>query len=297
MFETILDPCDVPGSKMAEARVQLTYLWRHRRLAALNAPTLFTELVQQRKLYERDRRLPVLADKIAAKAIAAEMLGAAWVVPTLWAGTILPDTPCWHGQCVIKSRHGCNQTIFVRDGRRDWPAVVARANTWLEKPYGLWLDEWLYRHIPRGILVEPFIGTAGNLPVDYKFYVFGGQTAFVQVHLDREHAHRWIVHDRDWRPIRGGRSEVARPSALNAMIEAAEEMGRGFDFVRVDFYQPADQPLFGEMCFYPGSGLDPFDPPELDAMMGALWLASRDRLNSHRAAAPAGGILPVPVPA
>ena len=61
------------------------------------------------------------------------------------------------------------------------------------------------------------------------------------------------------------------------MLSAAEELAHGFDFVRVDFYQPAEQPLFGEISFYPGSGLAPFDPPELDAAMGRLWLhASSD---------------------
>ena len=56
------------------------------------------------------------------------------------------------------------------------------------------------------------------------------------------------------------------------MLSAAEEMARGFDFARVDFYQPEDQPLFGEVTFYPGSGLHPIDPPELDAKWGRLWL-------------------------
>ena len=113
------------------------------------------------------------------------------------------------------------------------------------------------------------------MPIDYKIYVFGGRAWFVQVHLDREYGHRWVVHDRDWRRSDGGSAIVERPTGLSSMIEAAEELGRGFDFVRVDFYQPQGQPLFGEMSFYPGSGLDPFDPPELDTVMGELWLEAR----------------------
>jgi len=42
--------------------------------------------------------------------------------------------------------------------------------------------------------------------------------------------------------------------------------------VRVDFYEIDGHPRFGEMTFYPGSGLDPFDPPALDAMLGDRWL-------------------------
>ena len=48
-------------------RIHLTYWWRHRRLAQLATPMLFTEWVQHRKLHDRDPRLPVLADKVTVK--------------------------------------------------------------------------------------------------------------------------------------------------------------------------------------------------------------------------------------
>ena len=103
----------------------------------------------------------------------------------------------------------------------------------------------------------------------------GGEATHVQVHLYRGGRHRWVVHDRHWRPIAPGAPAIPRPSALGAMIDAAEALASAFDFARVDFYQPAAQPLFGEISFYPGSGLDPFDPPELDAEMGRSWLRVR----------------------
>lgn len=263
-------------------RINLTYLWRHGRVPKLDEPTLFTELVQLRKLRDRDPRMPQLADKMAVKTLVAERLGRDWVVPTLWAGERLPQRSRWAQPIVVKSRHGCNQNAFVHDGA-DWPAVRARAARWMRKAYGWWLDEWLYAHIPRGLLIEPFIGVHGRLPIDYKFYVFGGRVSHVQVHLDRGRDHRWAMYDPDWKPIADRVPLVARPSALREMIAAATEMARGFDFARVDFYQPKAQPLFGEISFYPGSGLDAFDAPELDAVMGALWLrAGGDRLIPRR---------------
>ena len=57
------------------------------------------------------------------------------------------------------------------------------------------------------------------------------------------------------------------------ILDSAEKIVHGFDFARVDFYEIAGEPKFGEVTFYPGSGLDPFDPPELDLTIGALWLA------------------------
>lgn len=215
-----------------------------------------------------------LADKVAVKAHVAEALGSDWVIPTIWHGTKLPEQPDWPGPFVIKSRHGSNQNIYVRDHDPDWRRLHKRITKWGRQPYGKWLDEWLYAHIPRGILVEPFIGQEGKLPIDYKIFVFGGSAKYVQVHLERENAHRWIVFDRDWNRLSAPTSDIdpEPPKALARILDAAETLGRGFNFVRVDFYEVMGKPLFGELTFYPGSGLDKFNPISLDAEFGRHWL-------------------------
>jgi TupA-like ATPgrasp len=252
----------------------LTYLWRHGRLPELRHPKLFTELVQHRKLYDRDARMPLLADKVLAKDFAATRLSSDWIIPTLYHGDVLPERPAWPAPFVIKSRHGCNQSAFVRDESVDWDLLQRRAARWMRRDYGRWLDEWLYRCIPHGILVEPFVGGGTTLPIDWKFFVFGGRVRYVQIHLDRETDHRWIVMDRDWKRVSSPSRDIdpQPPETLGRMIDAAEKLGRDMDFVRVDLYEVAGQPLFGELTFYPGSGLDRFDPPSLDGAMGREWL-------------------------
>ncbi len=262
-------------------RVLLTYLWRHGRLPRLANPVLFNELVQARKLLDRDERLPLLSDKVLVKRFVAERIGPSWVTPTLWHGSRLPAAPPWKVPFVLKSRHGSNQTAFVRSASEDWSAVQKRAEKWQRSAYGLWLDEWAYRHIERGLLVEPFIGTDGVLPVDYKFFVFGGRVEFVQVHLNRESAHRRVIFNRAWRRVSAERhkreafEELPPPSSLPLMIEAAEALAVETDFVRVDLYDTKPHPSFGELTFYPGSGLDPFEPRSLDALFGTYWLQAR----------------------
>jgi hypothetical protein len=260
------------------AKILLTYLWRHRRMPDLAGPRLFNEVVQLRKLIDRDPRLPMLTDKVRAKASVADRIGAEWVIPTLWHGQTLPETPMWPLPFVLKSRHGSNQTAFVRTGEEDWPRIRARAHRWQRRAYGWWLDEWAYRDVERGLLVEPFIGAGGVLPVDYKLFVFGGRVQFIGVHLHRETAHRHFFFDCDWRCLSEASADEAatpRPKALDQMIEAAEALGTETDFVRVDMYDAQPHPLFGEMTFYPGSGLDPFAPRRLDALFGAHWLRAR----------------------
>ncbi|WP_232280336.1 ATP-grasp fold amidoligase family protein [Sphingomonas sp. PAMC 26605] len=266
-----------PTRARARWRICLTYWWRHGRLPALDDPRTFTELVQARKLDGADCDMVRMADKVIAKRIVTERLGRDWIIPTLWHGTELPAVAPWPTPFVVKARHGCNQSVFVFDEHGDWASVRRRAAGWMRSAYGHWLDEPLYADIPRGLLVEPFVGAPPVLPVDYKFYVFGGCVRYVQVHLDRGGRHRWVLFDSQWRRISTANADPdpAPPQTLGTMILAAERLSDGRDFVRVDLYEIGGRPLFGEMTFYPGSGLDPFSPASLDAELGAHWLRAR----------------------
>ena len=274
-------PAAAPGSAMARLRVNLTYLWRHHRLPNLEHPRRFTELVQARKLYDRSPLHALRMDKLAAKAMVQQVLGTDWTVPTIWHGLRLPDHPPFSFPAMVKARHGCNQFTMLRDAPtvRRWQALQQQSQHWLRNPYGRWLDEWAYHDVARGLIAEPLLGNGVDLPIDYKIYVFGGQATHVQVHLGRGHHHRWILHDRDWRQLVPSPEHPARPHSLGAMLEAAQVLAADEDFLRVDFYEIAGKPLFGEFCVYPGSGLDRFAADWIDFTLGDLW-------------APAAGAMP-----
>lgn len=259
----------------ARVRVPLTYIWGHGRLPDLQHARRFTELVQLRKLHDRDARLPLRLDKVLSKEVVAAELGAEWCVPTLWHGATLPEAPFASHPMMVKARHGCNQYLPFMPGG-DWKALRRRSAGWTAKPYGGWLDEWGYRDVARGVLAEPLLGgDPRRLPLDYKIYVFGGVATHVQVHLDRAGNHRWELHDRDWAslvPVRT--NNIAAPRSLKAMLDGAETLAKGFSFARIDCYELDGRPLFGEFSFYPGSGLDPFAADWIDFELGALWHAA-----------------------
>jgi hypothetical protein len=267
----------------ARLRIYIIYLWRHGRLPNLSSPRRFSELVQWRKLHDRNPEMPNMADKTAVKKRVENILGTEWTIPTYWSGRTLPEKPFWPYPFILKASHGCNQNLICGD-QADWEKARRRSATWTRKPYGLWLDEWAYRDIPRGYIVEPYLGSTSALPVDYKIYVFAGKAAFVQVHLDRDANHRWILFDRQWNQISrlGDRDLPAAPQHLEEILDSAEKIANDFDFARIDFYEIAGEPKFGEVTFYPGSGLDPFDPPELDLTIGAFWLAGLDNYTERR---------------
>ncbi|MGB3797776.1 MAG: ATP-grasp fold amidoligase family protein, partial [Alteraurantiacibacter sp.] len=88
----------------------------------------------------------------------------------------------------------------------------------------------------------------------------------------------WDLHDRDWNQLTVlEEADVPPPKNLQSMLHAAELVGRHFDFARVDFYEIDGSPKFGEVTFYPGSGLDPFDPPRWDLELGKQWLAAQSQ--------------------
>lgn len=252
----------------------IIYRWRHGCWPALSAPRCFNEHVQWRKLNDRDEALARLTDKLEAKRIAVERLGSERVIPTLWSGTLLPELPPGRLPLIVKANHGCNQSIVIRTPE-DWLRARTVAPGWLERPYGVWLDEWHYGRARRMLLIEPFVGPADRLPIDYKIHVFHGRAEVVQVHVDRgvPGRHRWTQFDRAWRRLSAptGKADPAAPETLVQMLAAAETLAAGFDALRVDFYEVDGRLLFGEFCLFPGSGLDRFDPPSLDRRLGTLW--------------------------
>lgn len=265
------------GAALARMRINLCYLFKQHRIPDLENAERFTEMVQLRKLHDRDPRHPILMDKIAAKRLVADALGEEWIVPMRWQGADLPETIPFACPAILKARHGCNQYRVLRTAptHGEWEQIRRTASRWMRMEYGGWLDEWGYRDTPRGLLAEPLLNPDGALPIDYKIYVFGGQATHVQVHLDRAGKHRWVLHDRDWRQLVPGADAPLPPVSLSSMLAAAEQLASGYDFLRVDFYEVEGRPLFGEFCLYPGSGLDPFAADWVDFELGALWRAGR----------------------
>lgn len=242
-----------------------------------NPPRTFSHKVQALKMRPVTAEMVDLADKVAVKDLVRERLGPEWLVPTLYVGPGLPPLADrnWPLPFVLKASHGSGWNIFVRE-TPDWSAIEDRLDGWLRTRIRRFRGELHYRQMRPQVIVEPMI--AGDRPpIDYKVFVFDGRARIIQVDTGRHDNHLRAHYDRDWQrlPFRRGYPDDPRelppPSSLPRILEAAERMAAGHDFLRVDFYDVAGRPYFGEVTFFPGSGTEPITPVEYERVLGDMW--------------------------
>ena len=55
------------------------------------------------------------------------------------------------------------------------------------------------------------------------------------------------------------------------MVAVAEQVAQDFSSLRVDFFMASGGLKIGELTAYTHSGINPWEPPELDEKLGQLW--------------------------
>lgn len=131
--------------------------------------------------------------------------------------------------------------------------------------------EWPYKMVKPRIMAEKYMEDleSGELN-DYKFFCFNGKVKFFKIDFDRFTNHRANYFDKDGKLLPFGEvicppdfeRKLKIPEALDEMIAMAEKLSGRELFVRVDFYYCDKKIYFGEMTYYPASGLGKFIPME-----------------------------------
>lgn len=134
------------------------------------------------------------------------------------------------------------------------------------------------------MVAEAYLDEPGRqTPTDYKFYCFDGKAALVQTDADRFTAHDMQYFTPCWEQRGDINNEVSnrkpteKPENFDLMLRLAETLASDLPHVRVDLYNIAGNPFFGEMTFYTGGGFDPFyadekQPDRLDCELGELFV-------------------------
>ena len=189
----------------------------------------------------------------------------------------------------LKCNHGSGFNIVCDDKRKlDKNEVLSKLSTWLKTDYSLIAGELHYAMIKPRIICEKYIETsAGLFPDDYKMYCFNGKVHCTMVGTLRNSDNPiFCFYDRRWEKkltylkdtfLEDDFSKelfhnckVEKPRPYEKMVEIAEKLSEPFPFVRVDFYNYNDSPLFGEMTFTPNGCTNPFYTDEASKILGDL---------------------------
>lgn len=246
----------------------------------LENPKTFSEKIQWLKLYDSTKEKADLSDKYLVREWVKEKIGEEYLVPLLgvWSSFDEIDFDALPKQFVLKTNHSSSWNIIVKDkAKLDLSDAKRKLNRWMKMDYtfccGLQLH---YKLIERRIIAEKYLENKDGLD-DYKFLCFDGKPYYIWKDVGRfGEQHYRTFYDLDWNcqdfgyqyPILDESDK--KPECLEEMVRLATILCQGFPHVRVDFYEVDGHVYFGEMTFTCCSGIDRFDPIEMDLKMGEL---------------------------
>lgn len=130
------------------------------------------------------------------------------------------------------------------------------------------------------INIEQYDFKASSLN-DYKFFCFNGRPKCCQVIGGRDSVMTVDFFDKEWNHLPFhepkvypfSQEEVSKPQSFETMWSLAEKLSANQSFLRVDFYDVNGQIYFGELTFFPTSGMGGFNPEAWDYTFGS-WIKS-----------------------
>lgn len=263
------------------------YRWQTGNKLNLSNPQTFTEKLQWIKLYDRNPQYTVMVDKYAAKGFVSKIIGEEYIIKTigLWDSFDQIDFNQLPEKFVLKCTHDSGGLVICRDkSKLNLNDIKQRFNNCLKTDYYLSGREWPYKNVPRRIIAEELLEDCSldsslySDLKDYKFFCFNGVVKFFKIDFNRETNHRANYYDLNKKLLPFGEvvcppdfnRELPIPSNVDQMITLAEKLSKGIPFLRVDFYDVNNTIFFGELTFFPHSGIGKFVPEEYDRILGEM---------------------------
>ncbi|MDO4499712.1 MAG: ATP-grasp fold amidoligase family protein [Erysipelotrichaceae bacterium] len=248
----------------------------------LKNPKSFNEKIQWLKLNDKNDRYTDLVDKLKAKEVISKIIGDEYIIPTIgvWDKFDDIDFDALPDKFVLKTTHDSGGVVVVKDKNSlDVKKAKKKINKSLRKNYFYNGREWPYFNIEKKIIAEPFVESESEELMDYKLMVFNGKVkcSFTCTERFSEGGLHVTFFDNNWevmpfeRHYPKSETKIDKPVNFEKMIELSEKLAKDIRFVRIDFYEAFGKLYFGEMTFYPGSGIEEFTPVSWDYKLGD-WL-------------------------
>jgi hypothetical protein len=251
----------------------------------LQSPTTFNEKLQWLKLRNRKPCYTTMVDKFAVKEYVAGIIGKEYIIPTLGVWEKFDDInfDTLPQQFVLKTTHGGGGTgVVICKDKATFDKKKAKKN--LEKSLKKCLYkkyvEWPYKDVPKRIIAEEYITDGKSELEDYKVHNFNGTPRVILVCRNRFHSTPMVTdfYSTDWEllPVtRPGHpcspAPMEKPRLLPQILQLSKILSKDIPFVRTDFYILNDKIYFGELTFFPASGMKKFEPQEWDRKFGE-WI-------------------------
>lgn len=270
--------------------LQLLYRFKMGHRLDLNHPKTFTEKIQWLKLYNRRPEYTLMVDKYAVKKYVADIIGEKYIIPTLgvWDKPEDIDWDALPNEFVLKTTHGGGSggVVICKDKKTfDRNKAILTLRDSMNSDIYRSLREWPYKDVKKRVLAEKYMAPKDmvNNPIydlsDYKFFCFNGEPKYCQVIRDRHSKESIDFYDMNWRhqefvglnPIASnGINPVPQPLLLDDMICICNKLSKNMKFVRIDMYVIDNRIYFGEITFYPASGMGLFNPDKWNEELGNL---------------------------
>lgn len=264
-----------------ELYLRLLYFLRVGKILHLNPPRTFNEKLQWLKLYDRHSEYTKMVDKAAAKEYVAGIIGKEYIIPTLgvWDEFEDIDFDALPNQFVLKCTHDSGGLIVCNNKEKlDIEKAKKKINKSLRKNYFHGTREYPYKNVKPHVLVEKYMEDENEELQDYKLMCFNGKVkcSFVCSERFSSDGLKVTFFDRNWikmpfyRKYPNSKVTIFKPHSYDKMVELAEKIASKIanPFIRIDFYNIKGQIYFGEITFYPGSGMEPFYPAKWDRIFG-----------------------------
>lgn len=251
----------------------------------LNNPKTFNEKLMWLKhnTYEKDKLISNCADKYKVREY-VQQCGCQEILNDLIAVydsaddinfDSLPDA------FVLKCNHAAGYNVICDDKKLlNENQTRKQLKKWLKSDYWKYVAEMQYKSIDKKIVCEKFLKSRdGNAIEDYKIYCFNGKPEFCMICIGRNFGKpKYYFMDRNWSLMRINPAGIEapqdftleKPKCIDKMYEYAEKLSKPFKFVRVDFYDYEDKPIFGELTFTPAGCIDKNYTDEAQLQFGEM---------------------------
>lgn len=255
----------------------------------LDNPKTFDEKLWYLKLNYRNPLLTVCSDKLKVREY-VKNCGLEHILNDLygvWDDARKIDFDKIESPCFFKCNHTSGDNIiFDREKKFNKKLFIRHFNFMLKQNYYWGGREWNYKNIEPRIIGERVLRTSdGELPIDYKFFCFGGEAKLVFINVgtateEGKHSKEdeWGVFDTELNPIdmvvripSKISRKIEKPINWEKMIQYAEILSEPFPHCRVDLYNIEGEIFFGEITFYHCGGCTDIKPTEWNMRLGS-WI-------------------------